>query len=122
MKQNQKNAATGWKPGTECSFIGLAIASPSRIASATLRVHPLEHGVAGRFAGDVQRFQNRHAAGHQRAQRARGAGQDVLLDQIAEDRHLDDELIPADAAVLELADQLDDQPDRQPECRGIKYQ
>ena len=89
MKQNQKNAATGWKPGTEYSFIGLAIASPSRIASVDLAVHLLEHGVAGRFAGDVQRFENRHAAGDQRAQRARGAGQDVLFDQLAEDRHLD---------------------------------
>ncbi len=79
----------------QCSFIGLAIDSPSRIDSITLPNMPLEHGVAGRFAGDVQGLENRHAAGDQRAQGARGAGQDVLLDQLAEDRHLEREQCPS---------------------------
>ena len=48
-----------------------------------------------RFAGDVERFENRHAAGDQRAQGPRGAGQDVLFDQLAEDRHLEDEHDPS---------------------------
>ncbi len=56
-----------------------------------------------------ERLENRHAAGHQRAQRAGRAGQDVLFDQRPEDRHLEHEHVPADAAGLELANQLDEQ-------------
>ena len=62
MKQNQKKAATGWKLSLEYSFIGSAMASPSRIALADLAEHRLEDGVAGRFAGDVEGLENRHAA------------------------------------------------------------
>ena len=51
MKKNQKNAAIGWKRHLEYSFIGLAIASPSRIDSEILREHALEHGVAAPFRG-----------------------------------------------------------------------
>ena len=88
MKKNQKKAAQGWNLHLENSFIGLAIDSPSRICSPILVNMNLEHGVAGRFAGDVQPFEDRHAAGDQGAQGAGGAGQDAFFDQLAEDRHL----------------------------------
>ena len=46
----------------------------------------LEDGVARGLLGDVQGFEDGHAAGHQRAEGAHGAGDDVLFDQLAEDR------------------------------------
>ena len=63
-----------------------------------LAEHRLEGRVARGFAGDVQGLQDRHAAGHQRAQRPHGAGDDVLFDKLAEDRHLDREDSPSPSA------------------------
>ena len=45
------------------------------------------------------------------------AGDDVLLDQLAEDRHLDQEQVPSHPPALELAYQFQDQPDRQRDAR-----
>ena len=44
------------------------------------------------------------------------AGPDVLLDEVAEDRHLDHELVPTDAPMLEFANELD-----QPELKAVLY-
>ena len=63
-----------------------------------LAEHRLEGRVARRFAGDVQGLQDRHAAGHERAQGAHGAGDDVLFDELAENRHLDLEIVPSHPA------------------------
>src|SRR5689334_23504200 len=84
------------------------------------RIHSLEHGVPGRVARDVERFQNGHAAGDQSAERTRSAGQYVLFNELAEDGHFDYVPVPADAPLFEFAYELDRKPDRERDARHYK--
>ena len=71
-------------PGVFLHRLGDRLALADRLVDLLEEV--LEDGVAGGLPGDVQGFEDRHAAGHQGAQGAHGAGDDVLFDQRAEDR------------------------------------
>ena len=70
--------------------------------------HVLEHLVAGGFLRDVQPFQNRHAGAQQGAEGAAGTGHQVLFHQLAKDRHLQGEQVPAHGAERVQPDQLDE--------------
>ena len=88
MKKVQKKAAQGWNLHLAVFLhrLGDRFALADLLADFGEQV--LEHRVAGRFAGDVESLENRHAAGDEGAQGAGGAGEDAFFDQLAEDRHL----------------------------------
>ena len=95
--------------------LGDGFALADRLVDLLVKI--LEDGVSGRFLGDVQGFENGHAAGDEGAEGAGGSGDDVFFDELAEDGHFEDEEIPADTARRKLAHQLDHQPDRRRHAR-----
>src|SRR6266567_1062805 len=95
--------------------LGDGVALADRLVDAL--VHAFKDGVGARLADDGQRLQDRHARRHQRAQRARGAGHDGLLDQRADDGYVEVEPVQRVRPALVEAYQLDQQPEAEREQR-----
>ena len=85
---------------------GCTIDSPSLTLSCTCAIALSDDGVAGGFARDVERLQNRNAAGDERAERARKTRDRGFAKQIAEKRHAQLEAIDGRAPAAVRADEI----------------
>ena len=84
--------------------LGDGFAFADRLVDAL--VHAFEDRVGGRVADDAQGFEDGHARGDERPQRARGPGHGGLLDELPHDRHPQLEPVEGVGAALAHADQL----------------
>ena len=98
------------RPGVLLHRLGNRLALANRFVYLAEQI--LEHVVPRRLARNLKGFQDRHAAGHERAESPHRAGDRVLFHQLAEDGHLNQEEVEAVTAIVKSTDQLDEEPDR----------